>query len=118
MSLNRGDVGLARFPHAAGGRGKKRPVVVVQADPYNQRLRHFILAEVTTNLSEAGDPANLLIEVSTPDGQATGLLQDSVVTCLHLITMTEDRVKRVVGKLSPALLQKLDNCLKAALGLP
>ena len=32
MSLNRGDVGLARFPHAAGGRGKRRPVVVVQGD--------------------------------------------------------------------------------------
>ena len=30
MTPTRGDVGLARFPHAAGGRGKKRPVVVVQ----------------------------------------------------------------------------------------
>jgi mRNA-degrading endonuclease toxin of MazEF toxin-antitoxin module len=31
MTLNRGDVGLVRFPHTAGARGKKRPVVVVQA---------------------------------------------------------------------------------------
>ena len=29
MNLKRGDVALARFPHAAGGRGKKRPVIVV-----------------------------------------------------------------------------------------
>jgi mRNA-degrading endonuclease toxin of MazEF toxin-antitoxin module len=35
--MNRGDVLLARFPHPSGGRGKKRPVVVVQADTYNQR---------------------------------------------------------------------------------
>ena len=26
MNLQRGDVLKARFPHAAGGRGKKRPV--------------------------------------------------------------------------------------------
>lgn len=118
MNLQRGDVGLARFPHAAGGRGKKRPVVIVQADSYNQKLRHVIVAEVTTNLASASDPANLLVEVATPEGQATGFVQDSVVTCLHLVTMSEDRINKVIGKLSSGLLQKLDACLKTALGLP
>jgi mRNA interferase MazF len=117
VTPTRGDVGLARYPHAAGGRGKKRPVVVVQADPYSATLRHVIVAEVTSNLSTAADPANLLIEVATPDGAATGLVQDSVITCLHLATMSADRVERVIGRLSPALLAKLDLCLKAALGL-
>jgi mRNA interferase MazF len=93
-------------------------VVVVQADSYNQRLRHVIVAEITSNVASASDPANLLIEVATQDGQATGLVQDSVVTCLHLVTMTEDRIGKVIGKLSTALLQKIDVCLKAALGLP
>jgi mRNA interferase MazF len=117
MTPTRGDVGLARFPHAAGGRGKKRPVVVVQADHYNQTLRHVIVAEVTTNLAAASDPANLLIEVATPDGAATGLIQDSVVTCLHVATVSVDRVERVIGRLPPALLARLDASLKAALGL-
>jgi mRNA interferase MazF len=117
MTLARGDVALTRFPHAAGGRGKKRPVVVVQADGYNQVLRHVIVAEVTSNLAAAADPANLLIEVAAPDGPATGLIQDSVVTCLHLATVSTDRVERVIGRLSPPLLAKLDACLKAALGL-
>jgi len=117
MTFKRGDIYLARFPHAAGGRGKKRPVVIVQADNYNQKLRHMIVAEVTTNLAEAGDPANLLIEVSTPEGQATGLTRNSVVTCLHLVTMTDDRLGKVIGKLSVPLMQKLSECLKAALEL-
>ena len=117
MNISRGDVALARFPHAAGGRGKKRPVVVVQADGYNQRLRHVIVAEVTSNLSEAADAANLLVEVATPEGQATGLLQDSLVTCLHLVTMSEDRVGRQIGKLSAGMLARVDLCLKAALGV-
>ncbi|HKI32317.1 MAG TPA: type II toxin-antitoxin system PemK/MazF family toxin [Gemmataceae bacterium] len=97
MKVRRGDVALARFPHAAGTRGKKRPVVVIQADGYNGTLRHAIVAEVTTNLSEASDPANLLVQVATPDGQASGLKQDSVVTCLHLVTMSEDRIGKVIG---------------------
>jgi mRNA-degrading endonuclease toxin of MazEF toxin-antitoxin module len=117
MNLKRGDIALARFPHAAGGRGKKRPVVVVQGDAYNQKLRHVIVAEVTTNLGTP-DPANLPIEVTTPEGQATDLVQDSAVTCLNPVTMSEDRIGKVIGKLSAALLQKRDDCLKAALGLP
>ena len=101
-----------------GGRGKKSPVVVVQSDVYNPKLRHVIVAEITTNLALASDPANLLIEVATTEGQATALMQDSVTTCLYLVTMNEDRIGKVIGKLSPTLLQKLNGCLKAALGLP
>jgi len=48
MNLQRGDALKARFPHATGGPGKKRPVVVVQGDDYNQRLRHAVVAQVTT----------------------------------------------------------------------
>src|SRR5262249_22314242 len=118
MKVNRGDVVLARFPHDAGTRGKKRPVVVVQSDVYNPELRHVIVAEVTTNVAAASDAANLLVEVSTPEGKATGLRQDSLVTCLHLVTMNEDRIGKMIGKLSASLLQKLNDCLKAALQLP
>jgi mRNA-degrading endonuclease toxin of MazEF toxin-antitoxin module len=106
MIPNHGEVALARFPHAAGGRGKKRPVVVVQSDAYNRHLRHVIVAEVITNLTVASDPANLLIAVATPEGQATPLIQDSVVTCLHLVTMSENRISKVIGKLSAGLTRR------------
>lgn len=118
MSLNRGDIILTRVPHAAGGRGKKRPAVVVQADQYNQSERHLIVAEITSNLSRASDPAKLLMEVATLDGQQTGLMQDSVVTCLQLATVSAERIDRVIGKLSTSLLAKLDVCLKVVLSLP
>ena len=35
---------------------------------------------------------------------------------MHLLTMSEDRMGKVIGKLSLGLLQKIDFCLKAALG--
>jgi hypothetical protein len=60
----------------------------------------------------------LFIDVTTPDGQATGLIRDSVVSCLALATVYADAVDQTLGSLSPAMVHQLDDCLKVALGLP
>jgi mRNA interferase MazF len=93
-------------------------VVVIQANAYNQALPTLVVAEVTKNLTMAGDPACLMIDLATPEGQATGLLQTSVVSCLLLATIYADRIDQVIGVLSDALKQRLSDCLKAALELP
>jgi mRNA-degrading endonuclease toxin of MazEF toxin-antitoxin module len=116
--MNRGDIVLVRFPHPSGLRGKKRPAVIVQADGYAGQLNTVVVAEVTKNLTMANDPASLLIDVSTPEGIATGLVRDSVVSCLVLVTVYADTVERVLGKLSPSMQTRLDGCLKAAPALP
>ena len=116
--MNRGDVILVRFPHPSGVRGKKRPAVLVQSDAYTGTVSTLIVAEVTKNLTMANDPACLFIDTSTPEGKATGLVRDSVVSCLVLVTVYTDAVAQVLGTLSPTMKQKLDGCLKAALGLP
>ncbi|MGO9469849.1 MAG: type II toxin-antitoxin system PemK/MazF family toxin [Isosphaeraceae bacterium] len=96
MNPQRGDVLKARFPHASGGRGKKRPVVVVQADDYNQRLHHALVAQVTTNLDEKDDPACSFVEADTPEGKAAALDRDCLVCCTLLSLMTEDRLKEKI----------------------
>jgi mRNA interferase MazF len=116
--MKRGDVVLVRFPHPSGQRGKKRPAVVVQSDVYAGTVRTVVVAEVTKNLTMKGDPACLFIEVRTPEGKATGLLVDSVVSSLVLDTVYVDTVTQVLGSLSTTLLQKLDDCLRVGLGLP
>ena len=116
--MNRGDVILVRFPHPSGLRGKKRPAVVVQSDAYAGTIGTFIVAEVTKNLTMVNDPACLFIDTSTPEGRATGLTRDSVVSCLVLMTVYADRVAQVLGTLSPTMKQKLNDCLKVALELP
>ncbi len=118
MKLRRGDIATTRFPRRGDTRGKKRPVLVVQADVYNAKVKHAIVAEITTNRAASADPAFLLAEVSTPEGRASGLAQDSVIGCLFLATVAESRLSDPVGQLSPAMMQKVDECLKAALGLP
>jgi mRNA interferase MazF len=116
--MSRGDVILVRFPHPSGARGKKRPAVIVQSDAYAGTVGTLVVAEVTKNLTMASYPACLFIDVNTPEGKATGLARDSVVSCLVLTTVYADTVAQVLGTLSPTMRQKLDGCLKAALGLP
>jgi mRNA-degrading endonuclease toxin of MazEF toxin-antitoxin module len=117
MNIQRGDILKARFPHASGGRGKKQPVVVVQADVYNQRFRHAVVAQVTTNLDEKDDPAYLFIDASTPEAKAAGLDRDCLVCCTLLSLMSEDRLKERIERLSARMLTDLDACLKAALAI-
>ena len=99
--MNRGDVILVRFPHPSGLRGKKRPAVIVQSDAYAGTRSTLVVAEVTKNVMMASDPACLFIDVSTPEGKATGLVHDSVVSCLVLVTVYTDTVAQVLGTLSP-----------------
>jgi mRNA interferase MazF len=116
--MNRGDVVLVRFPHPSGARGKKRPAVVIQADSYAGIVNTIVLAEITTNLKMAGDPACLFIDATSPEGKVAGLARDSVVTCLALVSVYRHTVANKLGSLSAPMIQKLDGCLKAALGLP
>ena len=116
--MSRGDVILVRFPHPSGLRGKKRPAVVAQADAYAGVVSTLVVAEVTKNLALASDPACLFIDTSTPEGKATGLARNSVVSCLVLMTIYADSVAQVLGTLSPTMQQKLNASLKAALALP
>ena len=53
--MNRGDVVLVRFPHPSGVRGKRRWAVVVQSDAYAGMVGTIVAAEVTSNLTMAGE---------------------------------------------------------------
>jgi len=113
--MKRGDVVLVRFPHPSGLRGKKRPGVIVQSDRYQGSVRTVVVAEVTSNLAMANDPACVFIDLKTVDGRETGLSKDSVATMLMLTTVYVDRVEHVLGSLSASLLARMEDCIKAAL---
>jgi mRNA-degrading endonuclease toxin of MazEF toxin-antitoxin module len=92
-------------------------VVVVQANVLNERLRHAVVAQLTTNLDDKDDPTCFLIEAAIPEGHAAGIIQDSVFSGYLLSLMSEDRLQDVIGKLSDGTMRKADECLKAALGI-
>src|SRR5262249_41666223 len=116
--MNRGDVILAHVLNVGSPGGKGRPALVVQSDHHNARLNETIIAAITTNASGVHEATQLLIEISTPDGAASGLLHDSAVRCERLHTIPQADVRRVIGHLSDAFLRKINDCLKASLGVP
>ncbi len=116
--MNRGDVVVVPFPFQDKPGEKIRPAVVVQSDVENHRLANTILAMITGNLSDAGQPTTLLVDPATADCAGSGLSGPSLVKCYNLATVRQSRVLHVIGHLSDTLKQKLNDCLKAALELP
>ena len=81
------------------------------------QFANVILAAITSNLTHAADPASLLIDVSTTDGKESGLVQNSVVTCINLATNDTSLVAKRIGKLPTSTMLRIDLCLKTALGI-
>lgn len=111
MNVQRGDVVLVDYPYAAGGGTKVRPVLVTQNDRDNPRLLNTIVAQITSVTRRALEPTQVLIKIATPEGQRSGLRQNSVVNCVNLITLDKDKVLRKLGSLPDALMPQVSQQL-------
>ena len=116
--MNRGEVILTFVENVGLPGGKVRPGLVVQSDSLNSKLNETIIAAITSNISRAHESHQLLIDISTPDGAASGLLHNSAVRCERLHPIPQSDVRRVIAHLSDALMHEIDECLKAALQIP
>jgi mRNA interferase MazF len=117
--MKRGDVVLIDYPFSTGGGSKVRPALVVQADHNNRRLQDTIVALITSNVSRAAlEATQHLIEPAHPDWKASGLRTSSVVKCENLFTLENGLVLRLIGRLSAASMQQINDCLKASLDIP
>jgi mRNA-degrading endonuclease toxin of MazEF toxin-antitoxin module len=114
----RADVVIARFPYVGGGGSKVRPAVVVQCDRLNAQIENTLLAMITGNTSLVGrEPTQFLVDPVSPEGASSGLTYASAVKCENITTIAQSDIIDTLGHLSDALTQKLNDCLKAALGL-
>jgi mRNA interferase MazF len=114
--VSRGEIVVVDFA-VAGMPKKVRPVLVVQADSYNRKMTNTVVAMITTNLARASEPSHLLIDLTTPEGQQSGLLHPSVVNCNTLTTVRQDEVLRVLGSVPASVMLRIDQCLKVALAI-
>lgn len=119
MTVVRGQVVLVDFPFSGGFGSKLRPAVVVQNDRDNGRLTNTIVATISSQVHRAsGATTRVLVDVSTPEGQQTGLRVDSAVNCINLFTLEQVKVLHVLGTFSARLMALVDDALKATLALP
>ncbi|MHB1526860.1 MAG: type II toxin-antitoxin system PemK/MazF family toxin [Candidatus Dormibacteria bacterium] len=114
MVIKRGDIYWVDLGAPEGSRpAKRRPVLVVQADSFNQsRLATTLVAVLTSNTNLAAMPGNVFLPASV-----SGLPQDSVVNVTALVTVDKVELDGPVGKVPSLLLRRVDSGLGRVLGL-
>lgn len=110
----RGEVWWASLTAPRGSEpGYRRPVLVVQSDPFNRsKLGTVMVAAITSNMARAEAPGN----VRLPKGTA-GLPKPSVVNVAQVLTLNRDDLAERIGHLSTEKMREVDNGLRLALAL-
>lgn len=93
---------LVLFPHSDLRSAKLCPALVIQADDLQTGLPQIIVAMITSRLVRANHPSRVTVLRSSPEGQQSGLLTDSVVMTDNLATIAETEIDRVIGTLPMA----------------
>lgn len=112
--MKRGEIWWATLPPPSGsGPGFRRPVLVIQSDPYNDsRISTAIVAVITSNLALADAPGNVRTAKSE-----TGLSKPSVVNVSQVLTIDKALLTDRVRPLPAEVMQRIDNGLRLVLGL-
>lgn len=112
--MKRGEVWWASLPPPSGsGPGLRRPVVVVQSNPFNEsRISTVVIAAITSNLALAEAPGNVRIGKSE-----SGLSKPSVVNVSQVLTIDRSYLTARVRALPSQVLSRVDGGLRLVLGL-
>jgi len=112
--MKRGEIWWASLPEPTGsGPGFRRPVLVIQSDPFNvSRISTVVVAVVTSNLAVAEAPGN--VRVAKRD---TGLSRSSVIYVSQVMTIDRALLARRVRMLPSDVMEKVDSGVRIALGL-
>jgi mRNA interferase MazF len=110
----RGSICWADPGEARGGKpAKRRPVLVIQSDPFNASgLNTTIAAVITSNTALATMPGNVFLPAVT-----SGLPKDSVVNVTAVVTLDKTDLEAPTGYLPVSLMHDVDRGLRRVLGL-
>jgi mRNA interferase MazF len=112
--IRRGAIHWADLGEPDGSRpARHRPVLVIQADPYNtSRLATVLVAVLTSNTKRAAAPGNVFLPAS-----ATRLPKDSVVNVTALVTLNKEDLTGHVSDVPAGLMRDVDKGLRRVLAL-
>ena len=114
MVIERGGICWTDLGAPSGSRpAKRRPVVVISADTYNQsRLATVVALVITSNTDLATMPGNVFLPAA-----ATGLPRDSIVNVTAVVTLDKADLAEQSGVAPLALLREIDRGLRTSLDL-
>jgi len=112
--IERGGIYWADLGASIGSRpAKRRPVVVISAQTYNQsRLATVVALVITSNTELAAMPGNVFLPAA-----ATGLPRDSVANVTAIVTLNKADLAEQAGLTPLTLLREVDRGLRSSLDL-
>ena len=110
----RGSICWADLGETRGSRpAKRRPVLVIQSDPFNaSRLNTTIAAVITSNTPLAAMPGNVFLPAAV-----SGLPKDSVIDVTAVVTLDKTDLEEPVGHAPASVMDEVDRGLRRVLGL-
>jgi mRNA interferase MazF len=112
--MKRGEIWWASLTSPDGsGPGYRRPVLIVQANSFNESLISTILvAVITSNLTLAQAPGNVRISKSD-----SGLPKASVVNISQVLTIDRQFLTELIGALPGRIMDRVNEGLKLVLSV-
>ena len=93
--------------------GFKRPVIILQDNLFNKsRIRTIVVASVTSNLSLAEAPGNILLEK-----KESNLPKDGVINVSQISTIDKLRLIEKIGTISRTTEEKMNDGVELVLGI-
>ena len=112
--MKRGEIWWASLKAPKGsGPGYRRPVLIVQANSFNEsRISTILVVVVTSNLELAQAPGN--VRISKTD---SSLSKASVVNVSQILTIDRQFLTERVGKLPGRVMERINEGLKMVLSV-
>ncbi|MBI4231011.1 MAG: type II toxin-antitoxin system PemK/MazF family toxin [Planctomycetes bacterium] len=114
MVIRRGEILWADLGVPRGsGPGYRRPVLVVQSDPFNRsRIATVVVAALSSNEALSAAPGNVALS-----REESGLPKDSVVNVSQVLTLGKEFLRDRVGSLPARALHRVEEGLRLVMGL-
>ena len=108
----RGDVWLINFDPVIGHeQGGQRPGLIISVDAFNASAGYDLFAIPITSKFR---PIRSRVTIRTPEG---GLALDSFIVCEKTRSLSKERLKKKIGRVSEGTLLEVEAILKRILGL-
>ncbi len=104
------EIVLINFPFDDFSGSKLRPALCLTS-PISKH-QHVILAPITSNLNNATETTDILLENKQNDFEKTGLKVSSVIKIHKLITIPDKIIQKTIGFLPESLHKEVDGKLK------